>query len=218
MSKESRRRLLIITHYFPPCAAVAVHRVLGFARHLPASGWDVSVVAPTYDKWEPSDEALVSRVPEHTVTVRIEQPVDPLSRIASRLLPYEIWQMAAWRRICRHVRDWRPDAILTTSPPDSVHIMGHRLKKRFGVRWIADLRDPFVRSQAKEGGRGLYEHVAMRCAAMTMANADHVCVNTPAYAGTLAADFPEHATKISVYTNGHDMKSGSSRMGSARGH
>ena len=40
------RRLLIVTYHFPPSAAVAVYRMLGFAQHLPRHGWQVGFVTP----------------------------------------------------------------------------------------------------------------------------------------------------------------------------
>lgn len=36
------------------------------------------------------------------------------------------------------------DAIITTGPPHSTHLIGLQLKKRFGVKWIADFRDPWT--------------------------------------------------------------------------
>ena len=60
------RRLLLVTYYFPPSAAVAAYRMLGFARHLPACGWQVGVVAPPVVPQEPVDESLTQRVPPDT--------------------------------------------------------------------------------------------------------------------------------------------------------
>ncbi|RIY09318.1 glycosyltransferase [Hymenobacter rubripertinctus] len=36
------------------------------------------------------------------------------------------------------------DAVLTSSPPHSSQLIGLELKKRFGLRWLADLRDPWT--------------------------------------------------------------------------
>jgi glycosyltransferase involved in cell wall biosynthesis len=35
------------------------------------------------------------------------------------------------------------DAVITTGPPHSMHLIGLELKRRFGIRWIADFRDPW---------------------------------------------------------------------------
>lgn len=36
------------------------------------------------------------------------------------------------------------DAIITTGPPHSLHLIGSKLKEIFGIRWIADFRDPWT--------------------------------------------------------------------------
>lgn len=36
------------------------------------------------------------------------------------------------------------EVVITTSPPHSVQLIGHDLKKRHGIRWIADFRDPWT--------------------------------------------------------------------------
>ena len=36
------------------------------------------------------------------------------------------------------------DAVLTSSPPHSTQLIGLELKKRYGLRWLADMRDPWT--------------------------------------------------------------------------
>ena len=36
------------------------------------------------------------------------------------------------------------DIVITTSPPHSTQLIGQKLKKQLGIRWIADLRDPWT--------------------------------------------------------------------------
>ncbi|SHI84802.1 Glycosyltransferase involved in cell wall bisynthesis [Hymenobacter daecheongensis DSM 21074] len=38
----------------------------------------------------------------------------------------------------------RFDAVLTSSPPHSTQLIGLALKKRYGLRWLADMRDPWT--------------------------------------------------------------------------
>ena len=46
------------------------------------------------------------------------------------------------------------DAVLTSSPPHSSQLIGLELKRRYGLRWLADLRDPwtdiYYRSELKQ--------------------------------------------------------------------
>ncbi len=36
------------------------------------------------------------------------------------------------------------DVIITTGPPHSMHLIGHKLKQKLGVKWVADFRDPWT--------------------------------------------------------------------------
>lgn len=36
------------------------------------------------------------------------------------------------------------DAVITTGPPHSLHLIGLQLKQRFGLKWAADFRDPWT--------------------------------------------------------------------------
>lgn len=47
-----------------------------------------------------------------------------------------------------------PDWILTTSPPESVHLAGARLKRALGARWAADFRDHWFERAFRLNRRG----------------------------------------------------------------
>ena len=57
---------------------------------------------------------------------------------------------AGWVRpsvgfICRYLAEHPVDVIVTTGPPQSVHLIGRGLHRRLGVPWVADFRDPWTR-------------------------------------------------------------------------
>jgi len=53
-----------------------------------------------------------------------------------------IWNPSAYRAALREIRTRAYDAVITTGPPHSTHLVGMKLKKQHGLRWIADFRDP----------------------------------------------------------------------------
>jgi hypothetical protein len=56
--------------------------------------------------------------------------------------PDEAWSwLLEFRVIERIARSERPDIILSTSQPNTCHIIAARLAARHGVPWAADLRD-----------------------------------------------------------------------------
>ena len=57
------------------------------------------------------------------------------------------WNLTAIPAAIRIARREGIDAVITTSPPPSVHFVGAAVQSATGARWIADLRDPLVANQ-----------------------------------------------------------------------
>ncbi len=163
-----RRRLLILCYFYPPLAGGGVHRVLGFTRYLPDHGWDCSVVCAGEEDYWVSDASLLRRVPERTEVIRVRGGSalsmwlrwarGPGGRRAGRtfaglrrwsdwwLLPdsYVGWAARARAAAARRLARGDCHALLSSSPPDSVQLAALALKRRFGLPWVADFRDPWV--------------------------------------------------------------------------
>ncbi len=54
------------------------------------------------------------------------------------------WNRFAFKAAARIIRDNNIETVITTSPPHSTQLIGWKLKKRYRVKWIADLRDPWT--------------------------------------------------------------------------
>ena len=54
------------------------------------------------------------------------------------------WIRFAFAEACRIIEKYGIDAIVTTGPPHSTHLIGLKLKKKYGVKWIVDFRDPWT--------------------------------------------------------------------------
>ena len=155
-------KVLLVTMYFPPAGGGGVQRPLKFATHLPALGIETHVLAPDDPKWLYSDPALAPPSQAWIHRARYLGPrahrladelhgrsgLDLLSRQARSLsrrvlVPDEnvAWNLTAIPAAVRIVRSEGIDVVLTTSPPNSVHLIGAAVKRMTGVRWVADLRD-----------------------------------------------------------------------------
>lgn len=151
-----------MTMYFPPAGGAGVQRPLKIATHLPGMGIETHVLAPDDPKWvhrdeelQPPTQAWVHRA--RYVGPRGRRPADELhgteglerlavqARLFGRrlLVPDEgvAWNLTAIPAAIRIVREEGIDAVITTSPPGSVHLIGAAAKRATGARWIADLRD-----------------------------------------------------------------------------
>lgn len=59
--------------------------------------------------------------------------------------PRRGWNRYALRKACEIIETEKISRVVTTSPPHSTQLIGLRLKKRYpGIKWIADLRDPWT--------------------------------------------------------------------------
>jgi glycosyltransferase involved in cell wall biosynthesis len=155
-------KLLLVTMYFPPAGGGGVQRPLKFATHLPAHGIETHVLAPHDPKWlhadpdlAPPSQAWIHRARYLGPRARKlgdelhgRQGLDRVSRQARSLsrrvlVPDENvgWNLTAIPAAVRIVRSEGIDVVLTTSPPNSVHLIGAAVKRTTGVRWVADLRD-----------------------------------------------------------------------------
>ena len=54
------------------------------------------------------------------------------------------WVRPSVRFLKKYLRERPVDAVVTTGPPHSVHLIGRGLKRALGVHWIADFRDPWT--------------------------------------------------------------------------
>jgi glycosyltransferase involved in cell wall biosynthesis len=158
-------KVLLVTLYFPPAGGGGVQRPLKLAQYLPALGIETHVLAPDDPKWIHSDPDL--RVPTQAWVHRARyvgpkgrKPAEELhgktglarvatkTRLASRrlLVPDEnvSWNLTAIPAAIRIVRAEKIDAVITTSPPASVHLVGAAVQKATGAKWLADLRDSLV--------------------------------------------------------------------------
>lgn len=54
------------------------------------------------------------------------------------------WNKFAFKKCCELIEKENIDTILVTSPPQSSQLIGLQLKKKYALKWIADIRDPWT--------------------------------------------------------------------------
>jgi len=58
--------------------------------------------------------------------------------------PRKGWVKYAVKQASELIEKEGIDTVITTSPPHSTHLIGLKLKKKYGIHWIADFRDPWT--------------------------------------------------------------------------
>lgn len=115
------------------------------------------------------------------------------------------WVKPSVRFLSKYLQDESIDAIITTGPPHSLHLIGLRLKTELGVKWIADFRDPWTtigyHKQLKLTSRTIKKHEALE--AKVLRGADQIVVTS---ANTKAAFALKTKQPIAVITNGYDYQ------------
>lgn len=196
------RKVLLITFHFPPSAASGAFRLLGFARHLRPAGWQPLVIAPPRTPWEPSDPALAAQVPPDVVVRAVPYPFGA-PKALRWLLPNAVWLPRAWAACKGVMAEHRPEAVLTSGPPHSIHLLGLWLKRRYGVSWLADFRDPWITAHHVQAG-GLASWAPRYYEKKVFDGADALIANAPNAAHLLREALPQHAAKVFSLTNGFD--------------
>ena len=221
-SRESGRalRLLIISLYWPPAGGPGVQRPLKLAGELERLGVDVHVLAPDDPKWLHRDESapVPAGVTVHrawNLGPRSRRPAEELrgregldrlaveARLAFRraLVPDAavLWNVTSVPTTVRLVRELRPDWVLTTSPPGSIHLAGAVAQRLTGVRWAADLRDSIAfHPHRRHEVRG-----EARLARLVARRADAIVCAAPAIAAELRGYAP--CGPVQVVENGCDF-------------
>ncbi len=56
----------------------------------------------------------------------------------------KFWIKPSVKKLSQFLQGHPIDALVTTGPPHSMHLIGMRLKEKFGIPWLADFRDPWT--------------------------------------------------------------------------
>jgi glycosyltransferase involved in cell wall biosynthesis len=208
-------KVLLVTMYFPPAGGGGVQRPLKFATHLPAHGIETHVLAPDDPKWIHADPELQPPTQAWVHRARYIGPrsrklaeelhgrrgIDRVSRQARSLsrrmlVPDEnvTWNLTAIPAAVRIARAEDIDVVLTTSPPNSVHLVGAAVKRATGARWVADLRDSLTAHPHRRVERALVrakEKASEQVARLVARHADAIVAASEAIAAEVRALEPK---------------------------
>ncbi len=154
------RKVLIITFYFDGKQEFASAqpwrptRMQGLFRYLPAAGWQPTVLTAANPEIAHHDENVVRSeyirpggVAVQPLRNRIEKNrhLMRLVRLGTDFVFYPdefgLWRENAFKDGTHLLESGEFDAIISSSRPVSAHLIAHQLKEKYGVPWIADLRD-----------------------------------------------------------------------------
>lgn len=221
-------RVLIVSYYFPPAAGGGVQRVLKWCQYLHEIGIEPHVLTPDDPRWIDTGGGL--EVPYGTVVHRshnlsprsvrpreeIEAARGRMGRLARRALlqPRRVlvpdmhigWALSAVRAGTAAVRMHDIDIVVSTSPPETDHVIAARIARRCSVPWVADFRDSWLDLPHLRTDRSSVraKHAAnVRIATRIMPRAAAITTVSQPLADDLSQRHP--GSRIEVIPNGVDL-------------
>jgi hypothetical protein len=235
----NKKKLLIITYYWPPAGGPGVQRWLKFVKYLPDFDIQPIVYIPDNPTYPIIDEALVSEVSSEAIILK--QPIfepyqiagfiskNKIKKISSGIIPNQkkqsfLEKLALWVRgnlfipdarkywvkpsvnyLKKYIKENQINAIITSGPPHSLHLIGLQLKSEIGVKWLADFRDPWTtigyHKSLKLSAFAKRKHKKLE--RQVLNTADTIIVTSK----TTKAEFQAITNQpIEVITNGYDVE------------
>ena len=159
MAGGAIHHILIVAYLYPPCSAVSAHRPAGLRRAFLSAGIRTTVLASEISgSYDDDHEQRIIRAGDLRTRFRTQYQ----NLVGYRDAPLEVrarprwwtkyiipdptalsWFPQALVQLLRLMSRDRPDVIVTTSGPESSHLLG-LVASAFGVRWVADYRDPWL--------------------------------------------------------------------------
>jgi glycosyltransferase involved in cell wall biosynthesis len=208
------KRLLMIAYHFPPMAGSSgVQRCLRFAQHLPEFGWEPLILTAHRRAYEQVAADLEAELPAALV-VRRAQAFDAARHFSLRgrypgalACPdrWSSWRFDGVRTGMSMIKQMRPDALWSTYPIATAHVIGAELARRSGLPWIADFRDPMAQPGYPADPRVRRAFIEIEERVATGATA--WSFTSPTAARTYATRYPHAASRMTLIENGYDESS-----------
>ncbi len=168
------KRALIITYYWPPAGGSGVQRWLKFVKYFRYFDIEPIVYTVKNANYPIVDTSLLKEIPKDIEIIKqpIWEPnnlfflgknkskqsagfLNNKPSLFGKILQYiranyfipdarKFWINPSVSYLKKYLKNNQIDVLITTGPPHSVHLIGLKLKKELGLKWIADFRDPWV--------------------------------------------------------------------------
>ena len=221
-------KVVIITYYWPPAGGSGVQRWLKFVKYLQNFGIEPIVYTVDDANYPKCDVSLESQIPNNITILKqpIWEPTNILfwkkkqqqkkgvsNNTDSKLLsfirgnffipdPKVFWVTSSVNFLKKYLNTHKINAVISTGPPHSMHLIAQQLQKQTNIKWLADFRDPwstlYYNKQFKQ--LAFTRKKNLKLEESVLHNAD--CVLT--VSNSLKKEFSKNANRVEVITNGFD--------------
>ncbi len=161
------RRVLVLAYYFPPLGGSGVQRIAKLVKYLPRWGWQPVVLTARPGLYLAHDPTLLDEIEKQGIVVHQTRSLDPtrLGRGTMAAVQPDPGQRKLAKLITGTLfipdnkRGWMPfalragrelmqqepfDAVLSTAPPYTSHLIAARLGKQAHLPVVLDYRDDWL--------------------------------------------------------------------------
>lgn len=202
---------MIAFHYPPVQGSSGTQRTLTFSRYLPQYDWQPIILTVHPRAYQKINDGQLRDIPED-VLIKRTFALDAARHLAFRgaypgflAVPdrWISWWLGAVPAGMALIRRYQPNAIWSTYPIASAHLIGLTLQRLSGLPWIADFRDSMTEDEYPEVPltRRVYQWIERR----TIARCRHAVFTTPGAVRMYAERYPQApATRWVKIENGYD--------------
>jgi len=169
------KKVLIIAYFFPPQQTIGSQRPYRLAKYFPKYGWGPTVLTAKRIENKPEGINIIETEYKDIVeSIKSAIGLNPNKGIHEQLgietsknFKYLSWksklikllrdiiqfpdQQRGWYKYaiqsaCEFLSKEEVDIIISTSPPATSHLIAGKLKQKYNIPWIADLRDPWTQN------------------------------------------------------------------------
>lgn len=220
------KRVLIAISGFPPYQNAGTERVMRWIKYLPKFGWQADIITGNCRRlgghYDPSS---IARVPTGTRIFRtfyfdIFLPISILLKIFHRK---HYLKLASFFTIPDIFIGWIPfvlyrgkkiledngrghsySALISSSPPHSLHLACLMLKRQTKIPWVVDFRDPWIGNPVLPVKNRVYRALNKYWESSVLKACDAVLVSSLKNQHNLQSRYPSIEDKIIYMPNGYD--------------
>lgn len=206
-------------------------RIAGFVKHLPEFGWQPTVVTVKSAAYYAYDENVLAEI--GSAQIERTGSLDPLRLAAvlrhapatapatatvsaSKILLLKIinfllipdnkilWYPFAYLRAKNLLRKSQYDAIVSSGPPHSSHLIAKRLAQKFRIPWLADFRDAWANGDFQAKSTHLHNWFDLHLQKKILNCANHITAVSEGLAQALLNTVLRSKKDITTITNGYE--------------
>ena len=213
---SGKKRLLLVSHAFPPSLWPESILVLRTVRALEKLGWEITVLTTAFDEAY-SDSDLEKHLPPTVRVVRLKswegyfKSASLLAKALRRVLFLFglpeinlLWLPGVMLSVRSLVAEGRYDAVHTWASPHASNVAGLLIKRFCGLPWVVHFSDPWADNPytAYSGLRGFWVRLLEKA---IIRDADAVVFVTNQASELVMKKYPvEWKGKVRVIPHGHD--------------